>query len=302
MANTEKINLLKRRSFSETVGDAFTFIRTNLAILIKVNFLISLPLILIIAGAFLLLFRDHFSLLSTIQSGPFVDSIAMRDSFTTYMVSMLFSMLATIPVSISTYAVFDVYSRKEDGIVKFEEVAAVLKRKFLPLLGFKIVMAIAMVISGFFAIIPAFVIYSFLLCSELLIIQHDYGVFKAINKSFSIVNKVFWDVVWLNFLFLLVFVLFGVLMGLPVSLLESMSGFATGTIDLDSPLTIVAMALRTFNTILSYVIYVIPTAVMGIQYYTIRERLSKESIVERINSIGLEKTKKNEFQLGDEQY
>ncbi len=302
MANTEKLELLRRRKPSEIIGDAFTFIRVNLAILLKVHFLVSLPMILVIAAGFLLLFRDQFSLLTTIQSGPFVDAIAVRDSASRYMVSVMFSMLATMPISINTYAIVDVYSRKEDGAVTFEEVWGVLKKKFLPLLGLKVVTAIMIFSAGLFLFIPGLIIYSFLVCAELLIIQHGYGVFKAIGRSFSTMYKVFWDHIWLNILFLAVFVMFGFLMGLPVTLLESMAGFTTGTIDIDSPWTIMAMALRTFNTILSYVIYTIPTVVMAIQYFTIREKLSKASIVERINKIGLEKSKINEYALGDEQY
>jgi hypothetical protein len=62
------------------------------------------------------------------------------------------------------------------------------------------------------------------------------------------------------------------------------------------------MALRTFNTILGYVIYAIPTVVIGIQYFSVREELSKGRIMERIKGIGLPKTKERDYQLGDEQY
>ena len=79
---TERIELLRKRGFGELVGDTFAFIRLNLAVILKVHFLFSLPVIIVTAGVFLLLFRDHFSLLHTIDSGPFEDSIAFRDNFT----------------------------------------------------------------------------------------------------------------------------------------------------------------------------------------------------------------------------
>lgn len=302
MANTEKIELLKRRSFGEVVSDAFTFIRLNLGVIIKTQLLISLPAILVIAACFLLLFRDYFSLLIAIQSGPFSDLVSLAESFDRGLVSMLFTMLASMPVSITTFAIMDAYSRQQDGKLKFEDVLAVLKSKGLSLLALKFIIAIALGVLSIFLVFPALLFYTFFSFSELLVLQHSYPVNKALSHSYNVTYKVFWQLFGTQMLFFLVYYLFGLLMGLPVSLLENFAGFATGTIDLDSPLTLVAMALRTFNTILSYVIYAIPTVVIGIQYFSVREQLSKGRLMERIKGIGLPKTKEKAYYVGDEHY
>ena len=128
---TERIELLRKRTFGEVVGDTFTFIRLNLAVILKVHFLLSLPMILVTAGIFVALFRDNFSLIHTIDSGPFVDSVAYRDGWERWSISTLFSMMAILPVSTNTFLVIDRYYHSSTGKVTFEEVLAIAKKKYL---------------------------------------------------------------------------------------------------------------------------------------------------------------------------
>jgi hypothetical protein len=105
-----------------------------------------------------------------------------------------------------------------------------------------------------------------------------------------------------NLLFLSIYLIFTALMAVPVGILENALELTTTTIDLDSPWTIVVLALKTFNTILGFILYTIPTVAMALMYYSIRETSSKATIMERIRAIGTEKKKTPEYQLGDEQY
>ncbi len=140
------------------------------------------------------------------------------------------------------------------------------------------------------------------MCVELLIIQHNFGIFKAIGRSAGIMSRFFWMPFLFNLVFLGVYLLFVGLMQLPVMVLEEVTNLTTGRIDPDSFWSIAAMSLRTFNTILGYITYTIPSVGMGVMYFSLREKASQASIMDRIRSIGMEKTKKNEFSLGDEQY
>ncbi len=190
---TERIELLRKRSFGEVVGDTFAFIRLNLAVILKVHFLFSLPVILVTAGIFLLLFRDHFSLLHTIDSGPFEDSIAFRDDFTNSAVSIFFSMMAMIPVSTTTFLIVDRYYHSPTGKVTFEDVVAIAKRKYLLVLAAKLVIAPIIFFTSLILVLPGLAFFTLFMCVELLIIQHNYGIFKAIGKSSNIMTKFFWS-------------------------------------------------------------------------------------------------------------
>jgi hypothetical protein len=302
MSTTEKIVLLRRRSFGEVVGDSFAFIRLNLAVILKVHFLISLPIIIVTAALFVLLFRDHFSLIRTLSSGVFVDSVAFRDDMSNFAVARLFSLFAMMPVSINTFLILDRYSKSETGVVTFEEVTALAWRKYLPLMISKLIMAPIIFFSGMFLILPGIAFFTLFMCVEMLIIQHNYGIFKAISRSSSIMSRFFWTPFLFNLVFLGVYLLFVALMQLPVVVLEQATDLTTEMIDPDSFWSIAAMSLRTFNTILGYVTYTIPTVAMGVLYFSLREKASQASIMERIRNIGLEKNTKNEFSLGDEQY
>lgn len=300
----ERIELLRRRKFGEVLGDTFAFIRLNLAVILKVHLLLSLPIILVTAGIFLLAFRDHFSLLHTVDSGPFVDSVAWRDDMTTWGIGRLFAMLALIPVSTNTFLVVDRYQRSATGKVTFEEVWALARKKYLPVLAAKLLMAPIIFFTGLLLIIPGIVFYTLFLCVELLIIQHNFGVIRAIGRSSQIMGKFFWGAFGANILFLLVYLLFTSLMHLPVSIAEEAAELSTDTIDLDNPWALAALSFRVFNTIIGYVIYTIPTVAMALMYFSIREESSQATIMERIRAIGTEKKKRqhNEYSLGDEQY
>ncbi len=300
--STERIELLRRRTFSEVVGDAFTFIRLNLAVILKVHFLLSLPIIIVTAAIFVLVFRDQFSLVRTISSGVFVDTVAWREGFSRFAVSQLFSMFAMMPVSINTFIIIDRYSQSSTGVVTFEEVAKVAWRKYLPVAIAKLIMAPIVFFSGMLLLLPGIAFYTLFLCVEMLMIQHNFGIFKAISRSSSIMSRFFWTPFLFNLVFLLVYFIFIGMMQLPVMLLEEVTHLSTGMIDPDSIWSIVAMSLRTFNTILGYAIYTIPTVGMGVMYYSLRERASQASIMDRIRSIGIEKQRTNQFSHGEEQY
>lgn len=302
MIATEKIELLRRRTFAEVVGDGFAFIRLNLAVILKVHFLLSLPIIIVTAAIFVLLFRDHFSLVRTLSSGVFVDTVAFRDDFSNFAVARLFSLFAMMPVSINTFIIIDRYTKSTTGIVTFEEVAKVAWRKYLPVMIAKLFMAPIIFFTGLLLILPGIAFYTLFLCVEMLMIQHNFGIFKAMGRSSSIMSRFFWTPFLFNLVFLTVYLVFVGMMQLPVTLLEQATNLTTGMIDPDSFWSIVAMSLRTFNTILGYVIYTIPTVGMGIMYFSLRERASQASIMDRIRSIGIEKKIRNEFSRGDEQY
>jgi hypothetical protein len=302
MSATERIELLRRRTFGEVVGDAFAFIRLNLAVIMKVHFLLSLPIIIVTAAVFVLVFRDHFSLIRTMSAGVFVDSVAFRDEMSTFAVARLFSLFAVMPVSTNTLLIMDRYSKSATGVVTFEEVWGVAKRKYLPLMLAKLVMAPINFFTGLVFLFPGIAFFTLFLCVEMLIIQHNFGVFKAIGRSSAIMTRFFWMPFLAALVFLGVYALFIALMQLPVKLLEEATDITTGRVDPDSIWSMAVMGLRAFNTVLSYVVYTIPTAAFGVLYFSLREQASQTTMMERIRSIGMEKQKKNAFSLGDEQY
>jgi hypothetical protein len=178
----------------------------------------------------------------------------------------------------------------------------VAKRKYLPVMAAKLIVAPIIFFTGLLLFLPGIAFFTLFLCVELLIIQHNFGVFKAIGRSASVMSRFFWLPFLYNLVFLVMYLLFVGLMTIPVAILESVTELTTSRIDPGNVWSLVAISLRTFNTVLSYLVYTIPTVAMGMLYFSLRERASQASIMERIRSIGMEKQKRNEFSLGDEQY
>ena len=91
MENSKQLNLLKARNFGEKISDAFSLIRINLGVMLKAQFLISLPIIIVTAALFVLVFRDYFSLLSSIESGPFAGDGRLHPFKDTFISGFAFS-------------------------------------------------------------------------------------------------------------------------------------------------------------------------------------------------------------------
>ncbi|MEM7038539.1 MAG: hypothetical protein AAF570_16260, partial [Bacteroidota bacterium] len=218
-----------------------------------------------------------------------------------FLVSNLFWMLGVIPVSITTLIIFDLYAKNEGEKVTFEQVWGSMRKNYGRLLMAKLVLYVILAVPTALFYLPGLVFFTFLLCVELLMLQHNYPVGRAISRSWSVMGKNFWPALWTNLATFVVYGLFSILVLLPVTLLEAWQEVSTTVIDPDSIWSIVVLALRAFNVIVSFLLFTIPTVAVGIQYFTIREQTARVGIMERIKQIGTE-GEEVDIYLEDEAY
>lgn len=320
MENLKQLNLLKARNFGEKISDAFALIRINLGVMLKAQFLISLPIIIVTATVFVLVFRDYFSLLSSIESGPFEDVLVRRDNFVRFLVFSMFAYLAASPVTIVTLVISDRYARSPNEKVTFDQVWQTTRQKFLKLMALRLILGPLTIMAYFvpfmpmgpsltglnitlsiLLLFPGIIFMVLFLAADLLILQHNYPIGRAISRSASIMSRNFWPAFSATGAALLLFLAANLLMIIPGKLLGMVEDLTTGYKDPQSFWTIFMTALRGFNTIAGFVLFAIPVSTIAVQYFTIRETVARAGIMDRIRHIGIQEVKQNVY-AEDEQY
>lgn len=301
MVERERLELLRGRSYAETLSDTFAFVRLNLAVLLKANFLIALPFILGFAAIYVLAFRDYFSLVTSIESGPFVTALSVEEQFDELLVYWTFQFLAAAPVSIVTLIVVHLYAGSGGEPVTVAAVWNVFRKRFLAIFIAKLIMMPFIVLPGFILFAPGVAFYTLFLVVEMLMLQHQYPVFRAIQRSARLMTQNFWTAFGVSATMLGLYVVISLMMAVPLNLLELSEQIGIDFSDRESAWGIAMIAFRGFITIAGYLLFLVPATAVGIQYFSLKERMARSGIMQRIRMIGQAEAKEDIY-LEDEQY
>lgn len=318
MASTDQLNLNLSRNFSEKMGDTFKFIRLNAGVLLQVHLFVSLPIIILFAGILFLLFNDYFSLISTIESGIFIDDVTHRTHNTTWILkNLIFPGLAVLPVGANTLLVMNLYEKGKGERVTFQQVSKVLPKQLTRLMLAKLFMLPIILLPELPSMFPnedgakiflalflgsaGLVFYSLFSCVEMLMLQHEYSVFKAIGRSVKIMQRFFWSTLALNLVILIVYLFMTFAMEFPAMILDTLEEVAVLDLNLEGFGAILSKALRAFSGIAGFFLFTIPAAAVGINYFSLKEQTNRSNIMERISNIGVKPDQKDIY-AEDEQY
>ncbi len=306
------------RTFSEKLGDSFKFIRLNAGVLLQTHLFISLPIIILTAGLFFLLFREYFSLISTIDSGIFIDEVRYRrEGYSWVLQNILFPAMAVLPVSANTLLVMHLHEKNPDRKLTFQDVWKAAPRQLTRLMLAKLVMLPIILFAEFPVLFPdedvfkiilaiffsgiGVIFYTLFSCVEMLMLQHDYNVFKAMGRSSKIMNRFFWSTLGLNFVILVVYLFMTFAMEFPALIIDTLEGISVLDMDMDGFWPIFSKALRAFSGIAGFLLFTIPATVIGLNYFSIKEQTNRSNIMERIQNIGVA-PKVEDIYTEDEQY
>lgn len=306
------------RTFSEKLGDTFKFIRLNAGILLQTHLFISLPIIILTAGLFFLLFPEYFSLISTVDSGIFIDEVRFRrENYSWVIQNILFPALAVLPVSANTLLVMHLYDKTPDRKLTFQDVWKEVPGQFTRLMLAKLVMLPIIIIAEFPVLFPeedaakiflalffgiiGMIFYTLFSCVEMLMLQHDYNVFKGMSRSSKIMGRFFWPTVGLNLVILIVYLFMTFAMEFPALIIDTLEGVSVLDMDMDGFWPIFSKALRAFSGIAGFLLFTIPAAAVGLNYFSIKEQTNRSNIMERIEAIGVA-PKPEDIYSEDEQY
>ncbi len=318
MESTERLNLNLSRTFSEKLGDTFKFIRLNAGVLVQTHLFISLPIIILTAGVLFLLFRDYFSLISTIDSGIFIDDVSYRrENYSWAMQNIFFPALAVLPVSANTLLIMHMYDQNQGKPVTFQQVWKEVPRQFTKLMLAKLVMLPIIMVSQTIVLLPddvgaqiflalffgsiSLIFYTLFSCVEMLILQHGYPIFKAIGRSSRIMNRFFWSTLGLNLVILIVYLFMTFAMEFPAMIIDTLQDISVLDLDMQGFWSWFAKALRAFSGIAGFLLFTIPAATVGLNYFSIKEQTNRSNIMDRIKSIGVAPAPEDIY-AEDEQY
>lgn len=318
MGHTENLNLNKSRTFGEKLGDTFTFARVNAGALLQVHLFISLPIIILFAGIFYLLFTDYFSLLGAVDSGVFIDDVSRRrETWAWFIQNILFPAFAVLPVSANTFIVMDLYEKGDGEKVSFQATTKAVAKQLPKLMAAKLIMlplimivmlvtvaADEVVFSITFAILLApisIVFYTIFTCVELLILQHQYSIGGALSYSSKIIGRYFWMTFGSNFVILIIYLFLTFAMEFPSMALDTLEGITIFEMDMDSFWSVFTSALRGFSGVVGYLLFSFVSINAGIQYFSLKEKNNRKNIMDRIRMIGEAEPMENIY-AEDEQY
>lgn len=318
MAHTENLDLNVSRTFGEKLGDTFAFARINAAVLLQVHLFVSLPIVIAIAGILFLLFPDYFSLLGTIDSGVFIDTVSRRrEDWAWFIQNIGFPSLAILPVSANSFILVDMYEKGQGEKLRFQDVLREIPKKLPKLLFAKLIMLPLILFVTMLTLVPeligvkivvaimlaplCLIMYTLFSFVEMLILQHDYKLQRALSYSSKIAGKYFWTVYGTNLVILLIFIFLTFAMEFPALALDTLEGLTIFDLDMNGFWGILSAALRAFSGVGGFILFTFVSINAGVLYFSLKEKNNRSGILERIKRIGIAEKPENIY-LEDEQY
>ena len=221
MENFRKIELYKRRKFSDKLNITFAFIRQNAAPFFKAQLYISGPVAIIATLISVLLQK---SLNPQMVGTSFMFS---RAYFSVLSGSMLIYFLLYLAISLVTYSYVKEYHLSADGKVEVKPVFHRMARHLLSGAGALILIYIIVLIGFFLLIIPGF--YLAVATSLVLpvLVFEEGGVFNALERSFFLIKDKWWSTFGLLIIMVILSYIIILVFTLPTSIIFGMAAYTS---------------------------------------------------------------------------
>ncbi len=280
-----KIELRKIRDFGENFNDTFQFIRQEFKPLLLTFLAISGIFILgqsIFSGIYQ---KDSFGVFDDLINGRTVRNTAdspFDNMFGfSYLMLVLFGLLAMTSMKVVVAAYFKVYQAKGNETPTIEEVWQVFIRHFIQIFFFDILLWIMIIIGSAFCLAPGVYFMVVFAAFEMVVVIEDISVSEAFSRCFQIVKENFWISLAIYFIAYLIYSFSSGAIGLVVSVIAGAISYLT-TKEIGTTLTIVTSILNVFG----FVFYLIFAVSLGLHYYNLVEKLDGTGMMDRIDGIG----------------
>lgn len=279
----QKIQLRKVRTFSDCISDTFELLRQNGKSIFKSFVLIS--------GIFLLVtcVLSGFNQSNIISYGLRSAGSSTNNPFSVMFTPLYFAVIAAgimsyIAMNVVVASYYKLYEQGNDN-PSVNEVWKVFSSYFLKCFIGYIPVMLLIAAGTVFLIVPgiymaiAFTPFIFVLVTE------DASIGDAISRCFSLTKNNFWSSFGLYFVTYMIVAVIAGAIGFIISLITGMVTYLT-TKDVSNSLTI---GFAVFSA-LSYLTYVILFMVVGMQYYSLAEKLDGTGLQLRIDNLGTHQT------------
>lgn len=284
----------KERDFGEIISDTFTFFSQNKKILTQIflKFIGPFLLLTIIASTFYQYKTgDLFADITIIGT----NSDYFFGTFAENLLVMIFFILTTVGTSVITYVTV-LHSIKSymsnTGQILENEVSRGVKKDFLKILGYTILVGFAVLIGALFCFLPGIYLYVVLAPGVALAVMENASVGDAFSKCFTLIK----DNWWITFATFLVFsILIGILgfiFQLPAFIYTIAEGFL-GIQQNSNPNEIldlyqdwIYLLFSAIAVLGKYFLNVFSVIMVALVYFNLSEKQEFKGTYEQIDQIG----------------
>ncbi len=287
MGLTRKVEFYKKRQFGEKINATFYFIRENAWPYLKVQMMISGPILLI---ANIIINQSAFDFFGF--TGDFTANM-MIDIFQLYGMVLLMAIVTTTIMPAVTYGYMVAYQDNDPSDITVAKVVSGFSNRFFNILGFNILFYIVVIIGFFFFILPGIFLAVVLTLGTSIIVFEKNNPIDAFGRSFTLIRGKWWSTFGILFVMTIIGYIISMFFGLPRTILFGMKMFTsfedTGDFggiaemsDTDQVLNILFSVFETFGNILLYSLSYIAIA---FQYFNLVERRESRGLVAKIEQM-----------------
>ncbi len=305
--NEKEITLTKQRDFSETISDAFSFIRNEFKPLLRTVLIYVGPVILI-TGFFSAWYQSYAMNLgmSGLQGTDLKSILEFYGKLFNfkYTLVLLGSMISSILLSLAVLSYIKLYKSAGRGNFDSSEVWYIMKQKIAPVLGGYLLIGLAFIVvaavvgvtfyispflTGILALVYLIVVIYFSIALSLfvsVVVLEDLSVIESIKRSIFLVKNYWWLTFGILFISSLLTSIGQAIFNIPTMIIGIISGFTAasgGTPDYTmSMLSHIFTVIGTFG---SYLLYIIPFTAIAIHYYSQVEKKESPGLSKDIEQI-----------------
>ncbi|MDR1757323.1 MAG: hypothetical protein LBR65_10290 [Culturomica sp.] len=292
----KKIVLNRERSFASILSGAFLFPKQEWKSFVKVFCLLALPLILvdlifqstlvrvIYEGAYsstfgLTLKQQVEASIWAMNGGWGEDAMIFFWPIVAAWLSQMVVSFWVILMSLSYLRVYQDHPEKEPGTVTAREVWRVMRRKWLPLLGWGVLYTLIVCLTFPLLFVPGIYFGVTLLFGMYLIVLRDQSIGKSLSGSF--VRGEWWSTFGLLLLLSIMVGLLSSAFALPYT---TQTLYTTFTSAVPDPYLLSLFML--IANLGKYLLMMIVLSGMGLKFYSILESREHTALYDRIESLG----------------
>ena len=274
------IPLYQQRDFGEKINATFTYAGQQFRSL-------SLPLLFIagpvsvLAGIASGIYQSN--LLNIVRVDPGNPFAAFENVFSpTYLLMVVFSVLARVLVSLTVYAHLKVYNRNQGGPVSVGDVWQEVQATLVQSLGFSFVSFFLILVGCLFLIVPGIYAAIPLSLGLAVIVFEGIGLMEAISRCFTLIQNKWWSTLGLLVVMGLILGIAGLAFSLPAAVLTILKTMRVAS-EIPDFVTIVTQTIAMVGgTLLSAVV----ALAVGFQYFNLVERHEGTGLLSSVDLIG----------------
>ena len=267
-----KVDLLKTRKIGEVVDDSVLFFKQNYRALLKAYFYICG--IFWLAGIVSAMFNQ--TQMSQLQArGESVFSLTFILTFILVFVNYTLTALTTL-------SYVSLYQQDSSKPPTVEEVWSYVKYYILRIFGCSVVLLIVNALGFLLCIFPGiYLIPVNLLIITVMVIENG-GIRYSYDKTRQLLRNSWWQLVSALLIVTFINVAAILLICIPVAIVVMLL-FFFAHVNLDNA----ALLAVSFTLSFAQIFYILPIIVVAISYYSFNEQLNDNSMLQRINMIGI---------------